>query len=575
MSSVRRRLAIDEWCDGLEEPGWLGGRLSYTVLSDRLGRSPAVTTGLSASQPSDPPTSSRIGRYEIVGRLETGGMAEILLARLVGPSGFERPVVIKRILPHLSGQRSFEEMFLDEARILVQIRHPNVVQVHELGRDDSGLFLVMEYLDGESLLGVMRRLLNRSEPPQHALSAFVMAEACAGLHAAHESKDEDGLPRGLVHRDVSPQNIFLTYSGQVKLLDFGIAKAANRSTQTEAGQVKGKFAYMSPEQCLGKPLDRRSDVFALGIVLWELATGRRLFLRANELLTFRAICKEAVPPISRVVSGYPPELERICMKALAYQREERYATAQEMRHDLLSAARQLGLSELAESELAELMDQLFAARIEEKREMLRRVRSGSAVVRLPEAEADPHTELPSVVQQLGTIDTSSGVARTNRGESRKGIWLVLVGLLLAVGTVALLLVMRARSTVPPVVRSDSDPTLALPAAPSQVAPAKVVGSGLAAPQREEVTIRVETQPPGARVTIGKKSFGKTPAEIRVPRDTAPLKLLLERRGYRQRSEDVVPNVSQRLVLPLTRVRRPRPKPSPTPRKEMPVFPPKN
>ncbi len=179
-------------------------------------------------------------------------------------------------------------MFVDEARIVAGIRHPNVVAVQELAHEGDELFLVMEYLEGESVGGVARRLVTRGESLRRSLAAFVIAEACAGLHAAHELVDDEGLPRDLVHRDVSPQNVFVTYSGQVKVLDFGVAKAANRNTQTEAGQVKGKFAYMSPEQCLGKPLDRRSDIFGLGIVLWELSTGRRLFKRGSEHLTFKA-----------------------------------------------------------------------------------------------------------------------------------------------------------------------------------------------------------------------------------------------------------------------------------------------
>src|SRR5262249_34122249 len=183
----------------------------------------------------------RIGRYEIVAELASGGMAEILLARLVGPSGFERPVVLKRILPHLAREPEFVHMFLDEARIVAGITHPNVVQVQELGKDGNELFLAMEYLEGETLWGLMRRLAVRGERLDTPLAVRVIVQACAGLHAAHELVDADGHPVNLVHRDVSPQNLFITYAGQVKLLDFGIAKAADRITRTETGVLKGKF----------------------------------------------------------------------------------------------------------------------------------------------------------------------------------------------------------------------------------------------------------------------------------------------------------------------------------------------
>src|SRR4029453_1875254 len=171
---------------------------------------------------------------------------------------------------------------MNEARIVAGIHHPNVVQVFELGRENDDLFLAMEYLEGESASGLLRRLRTRGEGLPEVLAAHIVADACSGLHAAHELGDADGDPINLVHRDVSPQNVFVTYTGDVKVLDFGIATAADRIAQTEAGQVKGKFECMSPEQCMGKPLDRRADVFALGVLFWELSTGLRLFRRPTE-----------------------------------------------------------------------------------------------------------------------------------------------------------------------------------------------------------------------------------------------------------------------------------------------------
>src|SRR5262245_24036371 len=201
-----------------------------------------------------------VGSFEIVGHLATGGMAEILLGRASGPSGFERIAVIKRVLPHLASEPRFAQMFLDEARIAALIRHPNVVQIHELACEGDQLFIVMEYLEGESVAGLLRRLIAQQTRLPPALAAHIVAEACCGLHAAHELVDHSGRPLGVVHRDVSPQNIFVTYDGAVKVLDFGIAVARDRVTKTETGQLKGKFEYMAPEQCLGKALDRRADL---------------------------------------------------------------------------------------------------------------------------------------------------------------------------------------------------------------------------------------------------------------------------------------------------------------------------
>src|SRR5688572_7190193 len=253
----------------------------------------------------------RIGRYDIVGPLASGGMAEILLARIVGPSGFQRPVVIKRILPHLSRQKDFVDMFLDEARIVSVIRHPNVVQVTELGHENEELFLVMEYLEGESTAGLMRRLSSRAEKLEPALAAYIVAEACAGAHAAHEQLDSTGANLGIVHRDLSPHNVFVTYGGAIKILDFGIATAADKIAKTEAGQFKGKLEYASPEQCRGAQLDRRSDIFSLGTILWELTTGFRLFKRGGAMEMLRAICEEPIPRPDTIDPEYPEELAAI------------------------------------------------------------------------------------------------------------------------------------------------------------------------------------------------------------------------------------------------------------------------
>ncbi len=480
-----------------------------------------------------------MGRYEIVGQLAIGGMAEILLARLVGPSGFERPVVVKRMLPQLAQRPELVNMFVDEARIVAGIRHPNVVHVHELAHDGRELFLVLEYLEGESLGGVLRRLVTRRLELDRVLAAHVIAEAAAGLHAAHELTDEDGMPRALVHRDVSPQNLFVTYDGQVKLLDFGIAKAERRSTRTEAGQVKGKFAYMSPEQCLGKPLDRRTDIFALGIVLWELSVGRQLFKRASEHLTFKAICEERITRPSEIASGYPPELERIVMRALSRRREDRHESALELRRELVSWARKHGLSDAPEHDLSRLMRELFADRIEDKQEMLRRFRSGSAPTHIPAAEIDEDVELPSMVDELSTIQSSSDVQRDARPRRRwllPGALVVTTGALLA----AYAFYPRASEVAPPTLAVPSAPVLAAAAspAPSASAPSKVV-------------IRIETTPAGARVVVDGNERGKTPLDLELEKSDAALTVELSRAGFAPRTERVTPSVSQRLVLPLS------------------------
>lgn len=341
---------------------------------------------------------SSIGRYEIVGHLAKGGMAEILLARLKGPSGFERPVAIKRILPHLAEQQRFVDMFLDEARIAAAIRHKNVVQVTDLGHSGEHLYLVMEYLEGENVASLIKRSLVEQRPLPYGMTAHVIAEACAGLHAAHELCGEDGHPLGVVHRDISPQNVLVTYSGEVKLLDFGIAKALVRvAAETDTGELKGKVEYMSPEQARGQPLDRRSDLFALGIVLHEMIARRRLFKRDSVLASFEAITKEPLILPSKVARDCPPALDRVVARALARDPADRYATAAEMRRDLLAVVHEtLGGADV-ERGLAKLMTDLFRERIDEKREMLRRLRAGDEPAQMPAAESDEALDIPDLV----------------------------------------------------------------------------------------------------------------------------------------------------------------------------------
>jgi serine/threonine-protein kinase len=429
----------------------------------------------------------KLGRYEIIGDLAVGGMAEIVLARLVGPSGFERLVVLKRIFPHLAKDPEFVTMFLDEARTVARINHPNVVQVHELAQHEAELFLAMEYLEGETVSGLLRRLWSADRRLEPALAAHVVAEACRGLQAAHDLTDDEGIPLGLVHRDVSPQNLFVTYAGAVKILDFGIAKLDSRSTKTEPGQIKGKFAYMSPEQCAGKNLDRRSDVFSLGIVLHEVLTGHRLFARDSEMATLRAVCEGPIVPPSALAPAVPPALDKVCLRALARRRDERFESCAEMRRELLAALREAGGADDCEAALAALMQSLYPDRIAEKREMVRRARLGHRIDETPRAETDQHVELPKLDEATVAEFTSSPAREPEPPKRRRrsvalaigavvlaaavtvGGWAAMTGPSSAAATAA------TESAAPPVVEPAAKPPAIEPSAgvvPSATAPAE-------------------------------------------------------------------------------------------------------
>ena len=276
------------------------------------------------------PAATRLGKYEIVARIAKGGMAEIFLARQLAVVGFSRLVVIKRILPHLAEEPHFVRMFLEEARLAALINHPNVVQIFDVDQFEGSYYIAMEYIAGPSASVLCRQLRKNRTAIPYAIAAEIVAQACDGLHAAHELRDEAGTALALVHRDVSPHNLMITGSGLVKLVDFGIAKAQNTSVQTRTGSIKGKYPYMSPEQCRGDPLDRRTDIFSLGIVFYELVTGQRLFHRVTELMTLKAITEEPIAPARDTRAEVPEEISNVIARCLKRERDERYATAAEL-----------------------------------------------------------------------------------------------------------------------------------------------------------------------------------------------------------------------------------------------------
>jgi serine/threonine protein kinase len=306
--------------------------------------------------------TSRMGDYVVLKRVAIGGMAEIFLARREGMGGFDRLVVLKRILPEYAHNEEFVRMFLNEARIAATLHHSNIVQVHGIGEERGQVFFAMEFLHGEDLSRVLSRANQIGRPPQLDGVMTIASAVCAGLHYAHERTGPDGQSLGIVHRDVSPHNVFVTYDGSIKLLDFGIAKATTSFGKTRTGVLKGKVAYMSPEQAYSQPVDRRSDIFCMGILLWELTTGRRLYRRRSELETLKALVDADAPRPSSVVSSYPPELEAIVMKCLSREREGRFATCDELSQALERFAANQGL-QVSPLIATRMMRSLFKAEI--------------------------------------------------------------------------------------------------------------------------------------------------------------------------------------------------------------------
>jgi eukaryotic-like serine/threonine-protein kinase len=306
---------------------------------------------------------ARLGRYELLARLATGGMGEIFLARLEGAAGFEKLCVVKRILPHLADDARFRQMLIAEAQIAAKMAHANICQVYELGETAGQLYIVMEYLEGVTMLPLLRRASKANAPLDLGFIAGVIQQTTDALHYAHELNDRSGEALGLIHRDVTPANIFVCDSGVAKVLDFGIAKARGASTKTEDGAVKGKYAYMAPEQLRGTSIDRRVDLFALGVVLYELVALRRLFQRKTDYLTFRAVMEQPIPDIRRYRPDAPDALVAVIMRALDRDPAQRFDTARQLGSAVLDA---IGRRPWSQGELGDFVKANFAGELTQR-----------------------------------------------------------------------------------------------------------------------------------------------------------------------------------------------------------------
>jgi eukaryotic-like serine/threonine-protein kinase len=291
-----------------------------------------------APQPSEP---AIYGRYQTLFRIAAGGMAEVYAARVRGEAGFQKLVALKRMLPHLTDDERFVNMFMDEGKLAANIESPNVVSTLDLGRaDDGSLYLVMELVVGTTLSTLLRNVAKDGELCPIDVACEILAQAAQGLHDAHEAKTPFGAPLQLVHRDISPQNILVGTDGRVRITDFGVARAVLRRTKTSTGEFKGKLSYFSPEQCADRNLDRRSDLFSLGVVAWETLTTRRLFHAENPLAVLERVTRMPIPSAHTVRPEVPEAVAEVVAKALQRDRNERFDTALEFGQALRAAAQE-------------------------------------------------------------------------------------------------------------------------------------------------------------------------------------------------------------------------------------------
>jgi eukaryotic-like serine/threonine-protein kinase len=558
------------------------------------------------------------GKYRLIAELGHGGMADVFLAVMAGPvgSGFSKLTVIKRLRQNLAEEPEFVEMLVDEARISARLNHPNVVQTNEVGSVGAQYFLAMEYLDGQPLHRIQHRAVQYAQkaaqanrealavdvssgaPPSSVLlptdpfpkecQYLVLVDTLAGLHHAHELADYDGSSLQIVHRDVTPHNVFVTYEGQVKVVDFGIAKAVGRASETRQGVVKGKVRYMAPEQAIGQPVDRRADIFSVGVMLWEAATGRRLWKDMDDLNIVQALVGGNVKCSPRSFDPtVPEEIDRMCVKALAHRREERYATAEEFRLDLeqyladsgnlVSARRKLGASvsglfddkrteikAVIEKQLQALMRQVSTdlkpvqIALEQSSGLLPAMSSSAAAA---VTTRDPAEEGPTSITDAATEFYTGSTDKKRAVTLRSRLPVIAAGVAAAV---AIAVIAFAKI---------SSPTAEV--RPASSAPVTETTSA-------DVNIKVRVAPATAHISIDGASV-PTPYEARLARDMHDHLLRVEAPGFEPHVQNVRFDSDVTLVVTLTKpapsasaaLTAPPPPPPPTAARWVPpVTPPK-
>lgn len=441
----------------------------------------------------------RVDRYELMGEIASGGMATVYLARLTGMGGFQRFVAMKRLHPHLASEKEFVEMFLDEARIAARIHHPNVVPILEVGASTVGYYLVMEYIEGDTLARLLARAASTGKKLPVSIALRIAIDMLSGLHAAHELHDDQNQPVNLVHRDVSPQNVLVGQDGIARITDFGVARAASRLTATRVGQLKGKIAYMAPEQAAGaEDLDRRADVFSSGIVIWEALAQKRLFKAENEAATLSRVIAEPVPLLFQIAPQVSKEVSGVVMRALDRDVNKRFMTCAAFA-DALEAAGALKDKVATPRELAAYVAEVMGQEIAQQRDNVRTwlahsEPTGAAAAELPSGIIPSSSVSAAAISIPGFVEASrsglSGSLSTVQQPQRSRVPLVLGALLLVglLGAGGFMLTRSARSSVGDATANGASDAKATPAAaaasapaPAETAPAPAATSASALP----------------------------------------------------------------------------------------------
>jgi serine/threonine protein kinase len=492
------------------------------------------------------PVTGALRKYCVLAELGQGGMAVVHLALAKGHSGFNKLVVLKRLHDRLARDPQFLEMFIEEARLAARLNHPNVVQTYEVEREGTNHVIVMEYLEGEPLSRVLLQQFDRAKKPLPlGLHLRVLADAASGLHYAHELCNFDGTPLSLVHRDFTPHNIFVTFEGQVKVLDFGVAKAVTSGGDTGTGVLKGKIAYMAPEQMGGENLDRRADIFALGVMLWEAATGERLWKAQTEVAIMNRVMNAEIPSPRSVNPSVPERLEQIVMKALSFEKEQRYATAAEVEQEILALLE--GMSERATNrELGRFVSKLFEETRAETKALIESQVAKAQNLDSSEFGTLERVRVPSSAPPPGSLGTGASHMKSKRTEpppKTKRNLAIVVALLAALGGVAVFAANRWHvvQNVPRPVAESTPAIMQGPAPPASVAQA---------PEPKEVMIELGASPAGAKILFDGEPLPSNPAERRFTADGSHHEVKASAPGFIDKTVDVVLDSNQKVYLAL-------------------------
>ncbi|HMG56130.1 MAG TPA: serine/threonine-protein kinase [Kofleriaceae bacterium] len=542
-----------------------------------------------------------LGKYQLIAEIARGGMGVVYLAMVQGPGGFNKLVVVKELKPELVEEPAFLTMFLDEARLAARLSHPNIVQTNEVGNDGDRYFMAMDYLDGRGLDQIRRRSKVAGFGLSVPMHLRVVCDMLTGLDYAHKMTDFDGSPLNIVHRDISPQNVFVTFDGQVKLLDFGIAKASDSMYETHAGVVKGKVSYMSPEQGRGWKVDARADVFSAGVMLWEALTGKRMREGKNDQEKLWALVSNETPRASEIKPWVPPELDEICARAMAWNRDERYPSAGAMQQDLERYLISTGMN-VTTREVGSCVSELFREDRANTNSVIEahiaRARGGTVREKLPIIDVaqrslgsptpsgeraqtrppfDPElmTSLDTPSSRLGEPSgsaSSPSSAAAQRPPERRDLRPVIITAIagVAVGIVVILLI--ARMTRDPAPVSRAEPAPAAPTQPTVPAPAPIHPAAPAAaapppappvkPALIDVEIRVS--PATATVSIDGNVVDGNPFSKQYPADSATHRVRASAAGYVAKSLNVAFNANVTLDVSLERLPPPPAPPPPPP-----------